>query len=139
MKYMLMLQAKQSDYDAMAGRGSGGTAVWTGDEIRAMTDHMRAINDDLAESGELVEAQGLSEPAEARFVTAAAGGPVVTDQPYGESDAVLCGYWVVDVDGFERAAEIAARAHACPVPEGASNPPVVVQPVGEAPEPPDEP
>ncbi|MGW7126142.1 hypothetical protein [Streptomyces sp. NPDC054901] len=38
---------------------------------------------------------------------------------------------VVDVTDFARAAEIAARAHACPVPEGAPNYPVVVRPVDE--------
>jgi hypothetical protein len=139
MKYMLMLLAKQSDYDAMAGTPIDGQPGWSGDEIRAMVDHMQAINDDLADSGELVDGQGLSEPAQARLVTAAEDGrPVVTDGPYGETHEVLCGYWIVDVDGFERAAEIAARAQSCPVPEGASNPPVIVQPIGEAPTPRDE-
>lgn len=137
MKYMLMLMGKQSDYDAMAGTQSGDQPAWSGDEIRAMVDHMQAINDDLTEVGELVEGQGLSEPAQARLVSAGEDGrPVVTEERrYGETADVLCGYWVVDVPGFERAAEIAARAHGCPVPKGASNPPVIVQPIGEAPTP----
>ncbi|MFE7183090.1 hypothetical protein [Streptomyces erythrochromogenes] len=37
-----------------------------------------------------------------------------------------------NMPAFARAAEIAARAHACPVPEGAPNYPVVVRPVDSA-------
>jgi hypothetical protein len=139
MKYMLMLRGKQADYDAMAGTPTDDQPTWAGDEIRAMVEHMNAINDDLADSGELVDAQGLAEPRQAKLVTAGEDGrPVVTDGPYGETREVLCGYWVVDVTGFDRAAEIAARAHSCPVPKGASNPAVIVQPIGEAPVPRDD-
>ncbi|MFF0552966.1 YciI family protein [Streptomyces sp. NPDC004311] len=136
MKYMLMVLGRQADYDAMGGTagGSGGPA-WSQADLKAMFDHMRALNDDLAESGEWVDGQGLAAPRQARLVTAAADGtPVVSDGPYGEAKEVLAGYWIVDVADFARAAEIAARAYACPVPEGAANYPVVVQPVGGGPE-----
>ncbi|MFD3937367.1 YciI family protein [Streptomyces sp. NPDC058611] len=134
MKYMLMVLGKQSDYEAMAGRASEGSPAWSEADLKAMFDHMGALNDDLAEAGELVDGQGLAEPRQARLVTAGAdGAPVVTDGPYGETKEVLAGYWIVDVPDFARAAEIAARAHACPVPEGAPNSPVVVHPVGGAP------
>ncbi|MEU9378227.1 YciI family protein [Streptomyces sp. NPDC048255] len=130
MKYMLMILGKQDDYDAMSGKGTGDSPAWSEAELQAMYAHMGAINDDLAESGELVDAQGLTEPRQARLVTAGAdGAPVVSDGPYGEAKEVLAGYWVVDVPDFARAAEIAARAYACPVPEGSPNYPVVVQPV----------
>ncbi|MGW0392016.1 YciI family protein [Streptomyces sp. NPDC003042] len=132
MKYMLMLLGKQSDYDAMAGKASADSPAWSEADLKAMFDHMGALNDDLAEVGELVDGQGLAEPKRARFVTAGPDGtPVVSDGPYGETKEVLAGYWIVDVPDFARAAEIAARAHACPVPEGTPNYPVVVHPVGE--------
>ncbi|MEV0275266.1 YciI family protein [Streptomyces sp. NPDC050610] len=132
MKYLIMLLGKQSDYDAMSGSPAPGEPAWTEKDIQAMYGHMQAINDNLAESGELVDAQGLTEPSQAKLVTAAKDGtPVVSDGPYGEAKEVLCGYWVVDVENIERATEIAARAYACPMPEGAPNYPVVVRPIGE--------
>ncbi|MFD4246951.1 YciI family protein [Streptomyces sp. NPDC058525] len=135
MKYMLMLLGKQADYDAMLGRASGDSPAWSPDDLKAMVEHMEALNAELVASGEWVDGQGLTEPRQARLVTAGADGtPHVSDVPYGETSAVLAGYWVVDVADFDRAAEIAARAYACPIPEGAPNYPVVVHPVGEAPE-----
>ncbi|MEV0262557.1 YciI family protein [Streptomyces sp. NPDC050617] len=132
MKYLIMLLGKQSDYDAMSGSPAPGEPAWTEKDTQAMYAHMGAINDNLAESGELIDAQGLTEPSQAKLVTAAKDGtPVVSDGPYGEAKEVLCGYWVVDVENIERATEIAARAYACPMPEGAPNYPVVVQPIGE--------
>jgi hypothetical protein len=135
MKYMLMLLGTQADYDAMSGAGSAGAPGWSEDELKAMFQYMGALNDDLAERGEWVDGQGLSEPSQARQVTADADGrPVVSDGPYGETKEMLAGYWVVDCDSPERAYEIAARAYACPVPAGtATPPPVVVRPVPDAP------
>lgn len=130
MKYMLMVLGKQDDYDAMSGKTSGAGPAWTEAELKAMYDHMGALNAELVESGEWVDGQGLTEPRQARLVTVGAdGAPVISDGPYGEAKEVLAGYWIVDVPDFARAAEIAARAYACPIPEGAPNYPVVVQPV----------
>ncbi|MEW2137962.1 YciI family protein [Streptomyces sp. NPDC005409] len=130
MKYMLMVLGKQADYDAMAGKASSGSPAWSEADLKAMFDHMSALNDELAASGEWVDGQGLAEPRQARLVTAGPdGAPVISDRPYGEAEEVLAGYWIVDVPDFARAAEIAARAYACPLPEGAPNYPVVVQPV----------
>ncbi|WP_171904122.1 hypothetical protein [Streptomyces abyssalis] len=36
-------------------------------------------------------------------------------------------------ESFDRATEITARIHQCPVPAGTVSPPVIVRPVGEAP------
>lgn len=135
MKYMLMVLGKQADYEAMAGRASGDSPAWSEADLKAMFDHMGALNAELTAAGEWVDGQGLAEPRQARLVTAGADGtPHVSDVPYGESSAVIAGYWIVDVPDFARAAEIAARAYACPMPEGAPNYPVVVHPVGGSPE-----
>lgn len=135
MKYMLMLLATQADYDAMNGKASPGAPVWSRDELRAMFRHMEALNDDLVKSGEWVDGQGLDEPSRTRLVTADADGrPAVSEGPYGEAKEFLAGYWVVNCESPERAYEIAARAHACPVPAGtAAAPPVIVRPVPDAP------
>ncbi|MEC4020721.1 YciI family protein [Streptomyces sp. H27-D2] len=129
MKYMLMIFGKQSDYDAMGGDGTHGPA-WTDKDTAAMFAFMRSVNEDLTASGEMVDGQGLSEPSQARLVTAKDDGvPVISDGSYGETKEVLAGYWVLDCESIERATEIAARVYGCPQPEGAPNYPVVVRPI----------
>jgi hypothetical protein len=78
-----------------------------------------ALNQVLSDSGELVDAQGLAGPDEAKFVVATDAGAVITDGPYPESKAAgrLPDH---RVDTLERALEIAARASAAPGPGGAS-------------------
>jgi hypothetical protein len=134
-KYMVMLLGDQAGYESMSGRGGSDGPAWTPDLIKAMVEHMQSINDDLAAAGELVEAQGLDEPAKTKQVRVKDGALVVTDGPYGESKEVLAGYWVIDVPSEQRALEIAARAYQCPQPEGLPDIPVLVQPIGEAPDP----
>ncbi|WP_181767562.1 YciI family protein [Streptomyces albidus (ex Kaewkla and Franco 2022)] len=134
MKYMLMLQGSQAEYEAMGADTSSGAPVWTEEDLRAMVQFMQKLNEDLAASGELVDGQGLTEPSKAGFVTAGEDGrPVLSDEKYGVDQQVLAGYWLLECESFERATEIAARVHQCPGPQGASNPPVIVRPVAEGP------
>lgn len=132
MKYLVMVQGAQADYDAMRGSSSAHSPAWSEPELRAMFAYMNSINDDLRDSGELVDAQGLVEPARTRFVTADADGrPVVADGPYGATTEVLAGFWVLDCASLERVTEIAARVAQCPQPAGAPEYPVVIRPIDE--------
>jgi hypothetical protein len=95
---------------------------WTPEEIKAHIDFQHALNAELLERGELVDAQGLAGPDQAKFVVApngAGGAPVVTDGPYPESKELLAGYRLVDVESVGRAIEIAAQSSAAPGPNGA--------------------
>src|SRR6266550_9544903 len=70
-------------------------------------------------SGELVEAQALTGPEQAKFVVYdGVGAPVVTDGPFPEGKELLAGYRMIDVESLERAIEIAAEASAAPGPGG---------------------
>ncbi|MEU8520343.1 YciI family protein [Streptomyces sp. NBC_01216] len=130
MKYLVMVQGAQADYTAMTGQGSDTSPAWSEQELRAMFAFMQSVNDDLAESGELVDAQGLLEPARTRFVTADQDGrPVVEDAPYGDDEEVIAGYWVLDCESLERVTEIAARVAQCPQPAAARIRPVVIRPI----------
>lgn len=132
MKYLVMVQGAQADYDAMNGKASAHSPAWSEQELRAMFAYMSAINDDLAESGSSSTGRGSSSPR-TRFVTAdAEGRPVVSDGPYGETKEVLAGYWVLDCASLERVTEIAARVAQCPAPAGAPVFPVVIRPIDEA-------
>jgi hypothetical protein len=132
MKYLVMVQGTQADYEAQAGKPPAGLSAWSDEDVQVMYQHMGAINNDLAETGELIDAQGLAEPARTRLVSAGADGkPVITDGPYGETKEVIAGFWLLECESLERVTEIAERVIQCPVPEGANTYPVVIRPVGE--------
>ena len=110
-----------------------GVSGWSNDEIATMVEFMHKINEELAESGELVDAQGLTDASHARVVQIKEGVSVVTDVPYAETKEILAGYWVVDCESNDRALAVAAKIATVPTP--AHIPPVriEVRPIGEEP------
>jgi hypothetical protein len=128
MKFMLMMHAR---------RGTGDWQVfdWAPDDLKAHITFMKRFNKELSDAGELVGAEGLAGPAEARIVRAGKGGtPEVTDGPFAEAKEFLAGYWIVDCESPQRAYEIAARASAAPGKGGVPlNMPIEVREVMSAP------
>jgi hypothetical protein len=113
MKFMLMMNAPR-------GTGDYAIAKWPPEALKGHIDFMKRLNKELREAGELVGAEGLAPPGQARVVRAGKGGaPEVTDGPFAESKEFLAGYWIVDVESAERAYAIAARASVAPGPNGA--------------------
>jgi hypothetical protein len=108
---------------------------WKPDEIQAHIGYQIRVNAELTERGELVDAQALTGPEVARFVTYdGTGAPVVTDGPFAEFKELLAGYRIVDVESPERAVEIAAQVSAAPGPDGhALKQPIEVREVMGAP------
>jgi hypothetical protein len=132
MKYMILTYASQQDYDSLAGSATAKSA-WSAEDVAAMGAFMESFNNDLVESGELVETRGLSAPVHTRRIQLQQGVPVVTDGPYAETYEVLAGYWIVECDSFDRATEIAARLASCPAPAGAAQAAVAdVRPIAES-------
>lgn len=112
MRFMLMMHAPRGDGDYQIGD-------WSPDDFRAHIDFMHQLNQRLTDAGELVGAEGLAPPGQAKLVRASKdGGPPVTDGPFAESKEFLVGYWIVDVDSPERAYAIAGEASAAPGPGG---------------------
>lgn len=128
MKYMLMMNAPR-------GKGDWGVVNWPPEDLKAHINFMKRFGKELSDSGELVGAEGLAAPGQARLVRAGKGGTAeVTDGPFAEAKEFLAGYWIVDVEGPKRAYEIAARASAAPGPGGAPlNMPIEVREVMSAP------
>jgi hypothetical protein len=110
---------------------------WSGEDIKAHIAFQHALNTELLERGELVDAQGLAGPEVARFVVSdGVSAPVVTDGPYPESKELLAGYRLIDVEMAERAIEIAAQASAAPGMNGMPiRQPIEVRQVLSAPDP----
>jgi hypothetical protein len=128
MKFMLMMNAPR-------GTGDWSVANWAQDDLRAHIAFMKAFAKELSEAGELVGAEGLGSPGQAKLVRAGSGGsPEVTDGPFAETKEFLAGYWIVDVENPQRAYELAGRASAAPGPGGKPlNMPIEVREVMSAP------
>jgi len=91
---------------------------WTADEITAHIAFQHEVVRMLTESGELVDARGLStEGAYVRFGGPGAA-PVVTDGPFPETKELVAGWFLVDVDSQDRAHEIAAYVSSAPGKDG---------------------
>jgi len=120
MKYMILLQGSQRDYDAMAGKPGAGDVSWTMADFAALGAFMESFNRELSDSGELVATYGLTAPDHARRILIRRGAPVVTDGPYAESEEVLAGFWILECASLERATEIATRLTETPGPAGLS-------------------
>ena len=82
--------------------------VRTPEWIREMIAFMQNLDQELHETGEYVDGQGLADPSQATTVRFDNGIPVPTDGPFAEAKESLAGYWIVDVEQ-ERAIEIASR------------------------------
>ena len=127
MKYILMMNTM---------RAGQSTLKWPKEDIHAMIAFMHNFDKELRASGELVSAEGLAFPDQAKLVRAGKDGTPITDGVVPEGKEFLAGYWIVDVDSPERAYAIAARASAAPGPGGAPlNMPIEVRPVMSGPPP----
>ena len=125
MKYILMMNTM---------RAGAGVPAWPKTDLRAHIAFMRSLNKELRDAGELVFAEGLSFPDEAKLVRADQDGMPITDGVFPEGKEFLAGFWIVDVDTPERAYQIAARISAAPGPNSKPlNMPIEVRPVPSGP------
>jgi hypothetical protein len=106
MKYILMMNCPKTGYSSFGS--------WPQKDIQAHIGFMMGFNKELRASGELVSAEGLADPKEAKIVRAGKDGAPVTDGVFPEAKEFLAGYWIVDVETTEQAYGIAARASAAP-------------------------
>jgi hypothetical protein len=106
MKYMLMMNTPRGgEYQIMS---------WPKRDIEAHIAFMIDFAGKLGAAGELVAAEGLASPSQAKLVRASQAGKPLTDGVFPESKEFLAGYWIIDVATAERAYQIAALASAAP-------------------------
>jgi hypothetical protein len=86
---------------------------WTPEEVSAHMTYMNDFAERLVGSGEFVEGQALApEGAWVRYD--GEGRPPVTDGPFAETKDLIAGWMVIDVDGHDRAVELAGELSAAP-------------------------
>jgi hypothetical protein len=96
--------------------------------LRGVVAFMHELNAELAAAGELVTAEGLAAPSQAKTIRPKGDDVITTDGPFAEAKEFLAGFWIIDVAGYDRAAEIAAKVVRF------VQAPIEIRPVGEAPE-----
>jgi hypothetical protein len=106
MKYMLMMNTPRDGYTQYM--------KWPKKILEANVAFMHDFNRKLKAAGELVGAEGLASPLQAKLVRAGADGKPITDGVFPESKEFLAGYWIVEVENHERAVQIAAEASTAP-------------------------
>jgi hypothetical protein len=126
MKYILMMGGTKSGWESFG--------KWPKQDLKGHIAFMERFTKELGEAGELVAAEGLAGPEQAKVVRAGKDGTPVTDGVFPEAKEFLAGYWIVDVESPERAYEIAAQASAAPGRDGAPmNMPIEVRQVMSGP------
>jgi hypothetical protein len=128
MRYMLMMHAPK-------GSGDWQVMSWAPQDLKNHIAFMHSFNKELVDAGELVGAEGLAPPGDAKIIRAGGqGAPAITDGVFPETKEFLAGYWIVEVDTPERAYELAAKASAAPGHGGKPlNMPIEVRQVMSAP------
>ena len=106
MKYMLIMNTPRDGYTQYMS--------WPKELLAANAAFMQEFTKKLADAGELVGAEGLASPEQAKRVRAAKDGKPITDGVFPESKEFLAGYWIVDVESPERAYQLAAEASTAP-------------------------
>jgi hypothetical protein len=101
MKYMLLIYGNDETWDRLYA------------DLPALRAAHKTLADDLRANGELIGTNGLTTE-DSRVVRVRDGVPAVTDGPFSEAKEVLAGYYLVDCDSADRAAEIAARLPEAP-------------------------
>ncbi len=128
MKYILMMNTMKANGQPFPG--------WSKEDVQAHIGFMIRIDQELRGNGELVAAEGLSFPDQAKLVRAGEDGAPITDGVFPEGKEFLAGYWIVNVDSPERAYQIAAQVSAAPGLGGAPlNMPIEVRPIMSGPPP----
>src|ERR1700746_1890439 len=108
MKYILMMNTMKAGSNAFGG--------WPKEDIQAHIAFMMGFCKELGAAGQLVSAEGLAFPDQAKLVRAGKDGEPITDGVFPEAKEFLAGYWIIDVDSPEQADKIAARALSTHVP-----------------------
>lgn len=106
MRFMLMMNTHRGGYAEYMN--------WPKKVLEANVAFMQEFSKKLRAAGELVGAEGLASPLEAKLVRAGEDDKPITDGVFPEGKEFLAGYWIVEVGSAERAYQIAAEASRAP-------------------------
>jgi len=91
---------------------------WAPEDVEAHMAFLHNVRDTLQESGEYVDGQALTPELTWVRWGGPDAAPVTTEGPHPETSDLVAGWYMVDVDSYERAFEIAAHVSSEPGPGG---------------------
>src|SRR4029079_12454398 len=87
---------------------------WAPADVEAHIAFMKHVTEMLEENGEYVDVQGLTPARTWVRYGGPDAAPVTTDGPLPETSDLVAGWWMIDVESYERAVEIAAYVSSGP-------------------------
>ncbi len=109
MKYLIMIYSNPENWEHPMYLRDPGFQALPQAEQEEVTRQAEEMIQEITQSGELVVGAALADPGLSKTFLGRGGAPVATDGPYLEAKEQLAGYFVVDCETPERAAEIASR------------------------------
>jgi hypothetical protein len=91
---------------------------WAPADVEAHMAFQRHVGELLKENGEFVDAQALTPTRTWVRYGGPDAAPVTTDGPHPETSDLVAGWYMIDVDSYERALEVAAYVSSEPGPRG---------------------
>lgn len=99
MKYMLIMRVSDKAIEASKNI-----------PFEQIIEQMGQYNEAMMQAGVLIAGEGLAEAEEGFVVDFDSETPLVTDGPYGETNELFSGFWILEVSSRAEAAEWAKRA-----------------------------
>ncbi|MBI5542424.1 MAG: YciI family protein, partial [Deltaproteobacteria bacterium] len=105
-----------------------------GSESGALPDEkliseMLKFNEEMARAGVLLAGEGLQPSSKGVRVKLSGGKRTVTSGPFGHTEELLAGYWMIQVKSLQEAIDWAMR---CPNPTPGGEPEIEIRQVFEA-------
>ena len=91
---------------------------WSPEDVEAHIAFQLHVADVLRENGEYVDAQALTPARTWVRYGGPDAAPVTTDGPHPETSELVAGWYMIDVESYERALELAAYVSSEPGPGG---------------------
>jgi len=109
MKYVILIHSNPQPWGHPTGDYVAENKALPQEQRDQMTREFDALLRQMQASGELVGGEALGDPATSRLYRWNGGESLATDGPYTESKEHLAGFFLIDVEGRERADVIAAQ------------------------------
>jgi hypothetical protein len=108
-KYLVLIYTNPENWEHPMFLRNPGFLALPEDERAELVEQAEALRQEITDSGELLVGAALADPTHTKTARLVDGVPATTDGPYLEAKEHLAGYFVLDCESPERAAEIAKR------------------------------
>jgi hypothetical protein len=109
MKYVILIHANPEPWNHPTTQFTAEGRALSDEQRVALDDDFEALMTELSESGELVSAEALADPASGTVYRWRSGGALASEGPFAETAEHLAGFFLVDIATRERAEQVAAR------------------------------